>query len=67
MYTNKLSKNGNQAVYLQTSGAAETVTGSKHLLKIPELNILVDYGLFQGIKSLREKNWPAGREKLFRF
>ena len=48
------------AVILQSLGAAETVTGSKHLLKTPELNILVDCGLFQGIKSLREKN----REKL---
>lgn len=57
MYTNKLSKNGNQVVYLQSLGAAETVTGSKHLLKTPELNLLVDCGLFQGIKALREKNW----------
>jgi metallo-beta-lactamase family protein len=45
------------AVYLQSLGAAETVTGSKHLLKTPDLNILIDCGLFQGIKSLREKNW----------
>lgn len=44
-------------VILQSLGAAETVTGSKHLLKTPELNILVDCGLFQGIKSLREQNW----------
>ncbi len=42
---------------IQFLGAAETVTGSKHLLKTPELNILVDCGLFQGIKSLRLKNW----------
>lgn len=45
------------AVILQSLGAAETVTGSKHLLKTPGLNILIDCGLFQGIKSLREKNW----------
>src|ERR1700754_756410 len=45
------------AVYLQSFGAAETVTGSKHLLITPSLNILIDCGLFQGIKSLREKNW----------
>lgn len=44
-------------VSLQCLGAAKTVTGSKHLLKTPELNILVDCGLFQGIKSLRLKNW----------
>lgn len=44
-------------VSLQSFGAAETVTGSKHLLRTPEGNILVDCGLFQGIKSLREQNW----------
>ncbi len=46
-----------KAVILESLGAAETVTGSKHLLKIPGLTILVDCGLFQGIKSLREQNW----------
>jgi metallo-beta-lactamase family protein len=48
-----------KAVYLQSLGAAETVTGSKHLLKTPELTLLIDCGLFQGIKSLREKNWQV--------
>lgn len=43
-------------VSIQFLGAAGTVTGSKHLLKTPEKNILVDCGLFQGIKSLRQKN-----------
>lgn len=38
-------------------GAAGTVTGSKHLLKTPEKKILVDCGLFQGLKSLRLANW----------
>jgi metallo-beta-lactamase family protein len=47
------------AVVLQSLGAAETVTGSKHLLKTPDFNILVDCGLFQGIKSLREQNWQS--------
>lgn len=46
-----------RAVYLQSLGAAETVTGSKHLLRTPGFNLLVDCGLFQGIKYLREKNW----------
>lgn len=45
------------AIAIQSFGAAETVTGSKHLLKTPDLNILIDCGLFQGIKSLRELNW----------
>ncbi len=47
------------AVYIQSLGAAETVTGSKHLLRTPDLNILIDCGLFQGVKSLRQKNWEA--------
>lgn len=46
-------------VILQSLGAAETVTGSKHLLKTSELNILIDCGLFQGIKSVREQNWQS--------
>ena len=48
--------NQNNEIILQSLGAAETVTGSKHLLRTPELNILIDCGLFQGIKSLRMKN-----------
>jgi metallo-beta-lactamase family protein len=35
-------------------GASETVTGSKFLLETPEQNILVDCGMFQGIKAFRE-------------
>jgi len=46
-----------KTVLLESLGAAGTVTGSKHLLKTPELTILIDCGLFQGIKSLREQNW----------
>ncbi len=42
---------------IQFLGAAGTVTGSKHLLKTPDMNILIDCGLFQGIKELRRKNW----------
>ncbi|MBS1525811.1 MAG: MBL fold metallo-hydrolase [Bacteroidetes bacterium] len=45
------------AVYLRSLGAAGTVTGSKHLLKTPGFNLLIDCGLFQGLKQLREKNW----------
>lgn len=46
-----------ETIFLKSLGGAGTVTGSKHLLKTPELTILVDCGLFQGIKTLREKNW----------
>lgn len=38
-------------------GAAGTVTGSKYLLEIDDRKILIDCGLFQGLKELRLKNW----------
>ncbi len=38
-------------------GATGTVTGSKYLLKSGDKRILVDCGLFQGLKHLRLKNW----------
>ena len=38
-------------------GAARTVTGSKHLLTIDGRRVLIDCGLFQGLKELRERNW----------
>lgn len=40
-------------------GAAETVTGSKHLLEVNGRRVLVDCGLFQGLKELRQRNWTA--------
>ena len=38
-------------------GAAGTVTGSKHLLELGDRRVLVDCGLFQGLKDLRLRNW----------
>lgn len=38
-------------------GAAGTVTGSKHLLDTGTSRILLDCGLFQGLKPLRLRNW----------
>ena len=42
---------------LRFLGAAETVTGSKYLLTNDKQKILIDCGLFQGLKELRIKNW----------
>ncbi|MDP2721867.1 MAG: MBL fold metallo-hydrolase [Bacteroidales bacterium] len=42
---------------VQFLGAAGTVTGSKYLLTLNGKRILVDCGLFQGLKTLRELNW----------
>lgn len=42
---------------LTSLGGAGTVTGSKHLLSNGDKRILVDCGLFQGFKKLRELNW----------
>lgn len=44
---------------LQFLGAAGTVTGSKYLVTYNGKKILVDCGLFQGLKSLRLQNWAA--------
>ncbi len=38
-------------------GAARTVTGSRHLLEAAGQRILVDCGMFQGLKKLRRLNW----------
>lgn len=38
-------------------GGVGTVTGSKYLLENNGKKVLVDCGLFQGLKELREKNW----------
>lgn len=38
-------------------GAAGTVTGSKYLLETDEEKIMIDCGMFQGLKELRLLNW----------
>jgi len=42
---------------LKFLGATGTVTGSKYLLSDGDQRIMVDCGLFQGLKQLRLKNW----------
>ncbi len=40
-------------------GAAGTVTGSRYSLKTNNNHVLIDCGLFQGLKELRLRNWQA--------
>ena len=40
-------------------GAVDTVTGSRYLVESEGKRVLVDCGLFQGIKKLRERNWAT--------
>lgn len=42
---------------LQFLGAAGTVTGSRTLLQSGDQQVLVDCGMFQGLKNLRRRNW----------
>ena len=38
-------------------GGVGTVTGSKYLVETEKARVLVDCGMFQGLKELRERNW----------
>ncbi|MEX0847423.1 MAG: MBL fold metallo-hydrolase [Ilumatobacteraceae bacterium] len=38
-------------------GGVRTVTGSRFLIEVDGHRVLVDCGLFQGLKDLRERNW----------
>ena len=38
-------------------GGTGTVTGSKYLLRSPAGAVMIDCGLFQGLKALRLRNW----------
>lgn len=44
-------------IVLDFLGATETVTGSRFLITTPRARVLVDCGLYQGMKALRERNW----------
>ncbi|HEX8090942.1 MAG TPA: MBL fold metallo-hydrolase, partial [Blastocatellia bacterium] len=42
---------------IQFLGATGTVTGSKYVLEVGGNRAMIDCGLFQGFKELRERNW----------
>ena len=44
---------------LQFLGAAGGVTGSKYLFSYGDEQVLIDCGLFQGLKELRQRNWAS--------
>lgn len=46
-------------VKLTFLGAAGTVTGSRYLLETGDRRVLVDCGLFQGPKEVRNRNWEG--------
>lgn len=47
------------SIQLSFQGATDTVTGSRYLVETGGARVLVDCGLFQGPKKLRERNWRA--------
>ena len=44
---------------IQFLGATGTVTGSKYLVRAGAKRVLIDCGLFEGLKQLRLRNWDA--------
>lgn len=57
----------NQEIDIAFYGAAGTVTGSKILFSYKNKKVLIDCGLYQGLKYLRNRNWedlPVDVEKI---
>ena len=50
---------------LRFLGAAGTVTGSRFLVTTPRARVLVECGLFQGMKSLRLRKRNMGGRRRF--
>jgi metallo-beta-lactamase family protein len=40
-------------------GATGTVTGSRHLVSANGHRLMIDCGLYQGLKELRLRNWES--------
>lgn len=53
----RLGYNAGPMAKITFLGATGTVTGSKYLLEAGGKRLLVDCGLFQGSKELRQRNW----------
>lgn len=51
------SMNKKKKISIYILGAAGTVTGSKYIVEVGERKIMIDCGLFQGLKKLRLLNW----------
>ena len=48
---------GNALASISFWGGVGTVTGSKYLSRNRTRSVLIDCGMFQGLKELRERNW----------
>ncbi len=44
-------------MYFEFAGGARTVTGSSFIIRDADINIMVDCGMFQGRKEVRERNY----------
>ncbi len=52
-----MARHDQRVPILRFLGATGTVTGSRFLLETPHARVLLDCGLFQGLKPLRLRNW----------
>lgn len=52
-----MSKKNSPEVTIKFLGGAGTVTGSKTIVQCGDERVLIDCGMFQGIKDLRKRNW----------
>lgn len=57
-------RTGTAELTMSFLGAAGTVTGSRYLIEDGEQRLLVDCGLFQGLKELRLRNWAPVPEAM---